>query len=101
MQWGSVPADANGAVQDVSGQKGETLPPDAAAGHKRPRHWLERRRNLSSVERPRAADEPIPANVESQEAVCRARDADPDGINGQLRPIQHAKARFSHRLWFK
>src|ERR1700730_11104448 len=35
---------------------------------------------LSSVERPRAADEPIPANVEAQEAVCRARDADPSAL---------------------
>jgi len=28
--------DAKGAVPDVSGQKGETLPPDAAAGHNDP-----------------------------------------------------------------
>jgi hypothetical protein len=41
---------------------------------------LERRRNLSSVERPRTADEAIPANVESQEAVCRACDADPSAL---------------------
>jgi hypothetical protein len=33
---GSVPVDAKGAVPDVSGQKGETLPPDAAAGHNDP-----------------------------------------------------------------
>ena len=25
--------------------------------------------------------------------------SEPGGINGQLRPIQHAKARFSHGLW--
>src|SRR5580700_4485999 len=36
-----------------------------------------RRRNLSSVERPRAADKRVPANIESQEAVGRACDADP------------------------
>ena len=41
---------------------------------------LERRRNLSSVERPRAADEAIPADVESQESVCRACDADPSAL---------------------
>src|SRR5271165_485581 len=44
------------------------------------RRWHERRRNLSCVERPRAADEPIPANVESQEALCRPRDADPSAL---------------------
>jgi len=32
--------------------------------------------------------------------LCREK-GDGDGINGQLRPIQHAKARFSHGLWFR
>jgi hypothetical protein len=33
---GTVPAVAQGTVPDVSGQKRETLPPDAAAGHNEP-----------------------------------------------------------------